>query len=223
MRILLVEDVVDLADAVAAHLRALGHEVEWCADGEAVSGILKERGFDLVILDIMLPGRDGFRILADLRRARNRVPVLVTTALGAIDDKVNLLDLGADDYLVKPYDMREFTARVRALLRRIDSEKASLLSFGRLTFDSTRREAAIDGVPVELTRREMQLLELLISRFGTTIDRERLIDRIFTGEDGVAPNALEVLASRLRKKLDPAALELASVRGIGYALREATP
>jgi two-component system, OmpR family, response regulator TctD len=223
MRILLVEDVVDLADAVSAHLTSIGHTVEWCADGATVNERLKEASFDLVVLDIMLPRRDGFQILSDMRRARNRVPVLVTTALAAVDDKVNLLDLGADDYIVKPYDMREFTARVRALLRRVEGHRASINTYGKLTFDSSRRHASLDGVEIELTRRELQLTELLISRFGATLDRERLIDRIFTGEDGVAPNALEVLVSRLRRKLDGAGLELVTVRGIGYVLREAQP
>jgi two-component system, OmpR family, response regulator TctD len=220
MRILLVEDVADLADAVRAHLASLGYGVEWCADGGKVAGLLKEWSFDLVVLDIMLPNRDGFAILADLRRARSRVPVLVTTALGGMDDKVNLLDLGADDYIVKPYDMREFTARVRALLRRVEGERAAVSHFGRLSYDRASRAAQVSGSALDLTRRELQLLELLIGRFGATIDRERLIDRIFTGEDGVAPNALEVLVSRLRRKLDGAGLDLATVRGIGYALRE---
>jgi two-component system, OmpR family, response regulator TctD len=223
MRILLVEDVADLADAVRAHLTSLGYAVEWCANGNEVDEILKELSFDLIVLDIMLPGRDGFRILADLRHGRSRIPVLVTTALSAIDDKVNLLDLGADDYIVKPYDMREFTARVRALLRRVEGERTSRLRFGKLTFDSARRQASLDGSELDLTRRELQLVELLVGRFGATIHRERLIDRIFTGEDGVGPNALEVLVSRLRKKLEGADLELATVRGIGYVLREAQP
>ncbi len=223
MRILLVEDVADLADAVSAHLTSLGHVVEWCADGMAVAERLRESNFDLVVLDIMLPGRDGFKILSDMRRSRSRIPVLVTTALAAIDDKVNLLDLGADDYIVKPYDMREFTARVRALLRRVDGERTTVSTFGKLTFDSAGRRASLDGMALELTRRELQLVELLVSRFGVTLDRERLIDRIFTGEDGVAPNALEVLVSRVRRKLEGAGLELVTVRGIGYALREAQP
>jgi two-component system, OmpR family, response regulator TctD len=223
MRILLVEDVADLADAVRAHLVSLGYSVEWCADGGAVAALQRETSFDLVILDIMLPGRDGFRILSDMRRNRNRVPVLVTTALTDVDDKVNLLDLGADDYIVKPYDMREFTARVRALLRRVEGERASVNYYGKLTFDSVSRLTKVDGVTLELTRRELQLMELLLRRFGATIDRERLIDRIFTGEDGVAPNALEVLVSRLRRKLEGARLELVAVRGIGYALRELQP
>jgi two-component system, OmpR family, response regulator TctD len=223
MRILLVEDVADLADAVRAHLLSLGYTVEWCADGNAVAALQKETSFDLVILDIMLPGRDGFKILSDMRRSRNRVPVLVTTALAAMDDKVNLLDMGADDYIVKPYDMREFTARVRALLRRVEGERASVNRYGKLTFDSVSRLASLDDIALELTRRELQLMELLVRRFGATIDRERLIDRIFTGEDGVAPNALEVLVSRLRRKLEGAGLELVTVRGIGYALRESQP
>lgn len=223
MRILLVEDVADLADAVRAHLSVLGYDVVWCADGGEVAERLAESGFDLVILDIMLPNRDGFQILADMRRRRNRTPVLVTTALGGVDDKVNLLDLGADDYIVKPYDMREFMARVRALLRRVESERSAVSRFGGLRFDMTNRTAAIGEEALELSRRELQLLTLLIQRFGATIDRERLIDRIFTGEDGVAPNALEVLVSRLRRKLEPADLEIIAVRGIGYALRERRP
>ncbi len=221
MRILLVEDVVDLADAVRAHLTSLGYAVDWCADGAAVAAMLKETSFDLVILDIMLPNRDGFAILSEMRRGRSRIPVLVTTALAGVDDKVNLLDLGADDYIVKPYDLREFTARVRALLRRVEGERATVLRFGRLTYDRAKRQATLDGAGLDLTRRELQLLELLVGRFGATIDRERLIDRIFTGDDGVAPNALEVLVSRVRRKIEGAGLELTTVRGIGYALREA--
>jgi two-component system, OmpR family, response regulator TctD len=220
MRILLVEDVADLADAVRAHLAAMGHEVVWCADGAEVRERLAEAAFDLVILDIMLPGRDGFGILADMRRQRSRTPVFVTTALGGIDDKVNLLDLGADDYIVKPYDLREFTARVRALLRRVEGERAAVSVFGGLTFDAANRVARVRGEALELTRRELQLLGMLTARFGSTIDRERLIDRIFTGDEGVAPNALEVLVSRVRRKLEAAGLEIFAVRGIGYALRE---
>ncbi len=220
MRILLVEDVVDLADAVRTHLVSLGYAVDWCADGSAVADRLKEMAYDLVILDIMLPKRDGFQILSDLRRARSRLPVFVTTALGGIDDKVNLLDLGADDYIVKPYDLREFTARVRALLRRVEGERTALVRLGRIVLDRATRRVTLDGDELELSRRELQLLELLAGRFGATIDRERLIDRIFTGEDGVAPNALEVLVSRLRRKIEGSGLELQAVRGIGYALRE---
>jgi two-component system, OmpR family, response regulator TctD len=220
MRILLVEDVVDLADAVRAHLSSLGYVVEWCADGMAVGETLKAATFDLVILDILMPKRDGFAVLSDIRRGRSRVPVLVTTALAGVDNKVNLLDLGADDYIVKPYDFREFTARVRALLRRVEGERASVLRFGRLTYDRARRQASIDEAIIDLTPREQQLLELLVGRFGSTIDRERLIDRIFTREDGVAPNALEVLVSRVRRKIEGAGIELVAVRGIGYALRE---
>ncbi len=220
MRILLVEDVVDLADAVRTHLVSLGYVVDWCADGSAVADRLKEMAYDLVILDIMLPKRDGFQILSDLRRARSRLPVFVTTALGGIDDKVNLLDLGADDYIVKPYDLREFTARVRALLRRVEGERTALVRLGRIVLDRATRRVTLDGDELELSRRELQLLELLAGRFGATIDRERLIDRIFTGEDGVAPNALEVLVSRLRRKIEGSGLELQAVRGIGYALRE---
>ncbi len=221
MRILLVEDVIDLADAVRAHLTSLGYAVEWCADGDAVGETLKQTSFDLVILDILLPKRDGFRVLSDIRRARSRVPVLVTTALAGVDDKVNLLDLGADDYIVKPYDLREFTARVRALLRRVEGERATVLQFGGFLYDRARREAKVNGATLELTRREQQLIELLVGRFGSTIDRERLIDRIFTDDDGVAPNALEVLVSRVRRKLEGSGIELVTVRGIGYALREA--
>jgi two-component system, OmpR family, response regulator TctD len=220
MRILLVEDVADLADAVRAHLTGLGYEVQWCPNGSLVAQLLQENIFDLIILDIMLPGRDGFAILNDMRRLRNRTPVLVTTALGAVDDKVNLLDLGADDYVVKPYDMREFTARVRALLRRQEGERATILTFGRLTFDTANRMASVNGANLDLTRRELQLVGLLIKKFGTTLDRERLIDRIFTDEETVGPNALEVLVSRVRKKLEGSEIDIITVRGIGYALRE---
>jgi two-component system, OmpR family, response regulator TctD len=220
VNILLVEDVADLADAVRAHLTGLGYVVQWCANGNTALEALQETTFDLVILDIMLPGRDGFGVLRDMRRMRNKTPVLVTTARAEIDDKVSLLDLGADDYIVKPYDMREFTARIRALLRRQGGERVAVHVFGKFSYDTVKREASVDGIILDISRRERQLLSLLVSKFGTTIDRERLLERIFADEDGVAPNALEVLVSRMRKKLDQSGLDIVTIRGVGYVLRE---
>ncbi len=184
MRILLVEDIVDLADAVRAHLSSLGYAVEWLADGEGVVDALKEASFDLVILDIMLPRRDGFHVLADIRRSRSRVPVLITTALAASMTRSISSISAPTTTSSSPYDLREFTARVRALLRRVEGERAAVLRFGNFRYDRARRVAEIGGEAIELTRREQQLLELLVGRFGSTIDRERLIDRIFTEDDG---------------------------------------
>jgi two-component system response regulator TctD len=219
LRILLAEDAEDLGDAVAARLRASGHAVEWHRTGTDVAERAREEPFDAIVLDVNLPGRDGFAVLAELRRAGVTTPVLVVTARTEIDDKVSLLDLGADDYIVKPFDLREFEARLRAVMRRPTAVRTSLVRVGTLGIDAASRTVSLDGRPVDCGRREFRVLEVLVARLGQVVAKERLMSQVFGAEDDVGVNALELLVSRLRRKLEGAGVEIVTVRGSGYLMR----
>ncbi|MCP8937605.1 response regulator transcription factor [Alsobacter sp. SYSU M60028] len=221
MRILLVEDAEDLGDAVASKLRLLGHAVEWAKDGRSGRELALAEPFDAVILDINLPGEDGFSVLRAMRAARLPTPVLVVTARSEVDDKISLLDLGADDYLVKPFDLRELEARLRALLRRRAGALSSTVAVGELVIDHAAGEARLGDRPLDLSRREFRLLEILTSRLGQVIPKQRLMDQLFSLDDEVSENALELYVSRLRRKLQGAPVTIATVRGAGYAARAA--
>lgn len=219
MRILLVEDNEDLGEAIEKRLRSAGHSVEWVKDGADVVATAEADQFDAVALDLMLPNRDGIGLIAELRKRRFNAPILVITARSEIDDKVGLLDLGADDYLVKPFDLRELEARLRALLRRSGGQASSAIEVGNLVLDLAGLNAAIDGKALELGRREFRLLEILVSHVGKVVPKERLMNQLFNFDESVSINALELHISRLRKKLDGADVEIGTVRGVGYLLR----
>ncbi|KHJ55780.1 chemotaxis protein CheY [Aureimonas altamirensis] len=219
MRLLLAEDNDDLGDAVFRHLRNAGHSVEWVRQGEAALDAVAAEPYDALILDLMLPGRDGLSIIEELRRARNAIPILVVTARAEIDDKVSLLDRGADDYLVKPFDLRELDARLRAVLRRPAGRTTSLMEFGDTVVDLAGHSVSVSGQAVELSRREFRLLEILLARVGAVVPKERLMSQLFSFDEAVSVNALELYVSRLRRKLEGAALEIATVRGVGYVAR----
>lgn len=219
MRILLVEDNEDLGEAIEKRLRSAGHSVEWVKDGADVVATAEADQFDAVALDLMLPNRDGIGLIAELRKRRFNAPILVITARSEIDDKVGLLDLGADDYLVKPFDLRELEARLRALLRRSGGQASSAIEVGNLVLDLAALNAAIDGKALELGRREFRLLEILVSHVGKVVPKERLMNQLFNFDESVSINALELHISRLRKKLDGADVEIGTVRGVGYLLR----
>lgn len=216
MRILVVEDAEDLADAVVDSLRSLGHAVDWAADGHQAEELLHTETYQLIILDVMLPGPDGQALLGQLRRRGNRTPVLVTTARSQIDTKIHMLDLGADDYIVKPFDLRELEARCRALLRRSHGMASSETVIGNLAFDTARRTVAIDGRPLDLSAREFRLLELFLGNMGRVLTRTALIDQLFDLEQAVTPNAVEMSVSRLRRKLEGASVVIRTVHGVGY-------
>ncbi len=218
MRILLVEDNVDLGDAVESKLRLAGHSVEWVRDGDAAISWSRHGVWDAIVLDIMLPGKDGFAVLRSLRAAGQDTPVLVVTARAEIEDKVDMLDLGADDYLVKPFDLRELEARLRALMRRPAGQSSSAVQYGNLGIDLAGRTASVDGVLLDLGRREFGLLEVLLAHIGQTVAKERLMTQMFQVED-VSTNALELLVSRLRKKLGDSSIDIVTVRGVGYQAR----
>jgi len=216
MRILVIEDAEDLADAVVDSLRSLGHAVDWAADGHQAEELLRTETYQLIILDVMLPGPDGQALLGQLRRRGNRTPVLVTTARSQIDTKIHMLDLGADDYIVKPFDLRELEARCRALLRRSHGMASSETVIGNLAFDTARRTVAIDGRPLDLSAREFRLLELFLGNMGRVLTRTALIDQLFDLEQAVTPNAVEMSVSRLRRKLEGASVVIRTVHGVGY-------
>ena len=221
MRVLLVEDNSDIGEAVEHRLRAAGHIVTWNKDGRDVQHLILDVGVDAVILDLTLPAADGITILRDIRRQRRDLPVLVITAKAEIDDKVSLLDLGADDYLVKPFDMREMEARLRALVRRPSGHFTSVLQIGHLKLDPAGRTVTQAGRPVDLGRREFGLLEALMAQAGRVVTRERLMSRLSDLEDGGSENALELLVSRVRRKIAGSDVEVVTVRGLGYLVRMA--
>lgn len=221
MRILLVEDNEDLGEAIEKRLRNSGHSVEWVRDGADVVAATEADSFDAVALDLMLPNRDGIGLIAELRRRKFNAPILVITARSEIDDKVGLLDLGADDYLVKPFDLRELEARLRVLLRRTGGQASSTVSLGNLELDLAGLNASIDGKALELGRREFRLLEILAAHAGKVVAKERLMNQLFNFDEAVSINALELHISRLRKKLEPSDVEIGTVRGVGYLMRVA--
>lgn len=220
MRLLVIEDTPDLGEAMQTALRRAGHAVDWVLDGDDAVELLATTPFDLIVLDLMIPGRSGFSILSELRQRRDSTPVLVVTARSEIDDKVSLLNLGADDYLVKPFDLRELVARTRVLLRRPLGIPASVVSHGNLVLDAAARRVSVAGTPLEMGRREFGLLEVLLGRLGTLVTKQRLIEHLFGADEEVSPNAVELYVSRLRKKLGPcASIEITTARGEGYIAR----
>jgi two-component system OmpR family response regulator len=190
------------------------------AKGEqAVLGARQER-FDMIILDVGLPGIDGFEVLRRLRAAGDRTPVLVLTARDALDDRIHGLDLGADDYMAKPFAMPELAARVRALVRRSQAQTGPKIVHGPLVMDTLARRAQLGGVPLDLAAREWAVLEVLLARVEKIVSKEAIIQAVASWGEELTPNAIEVYVSRLRAKLDPAGVKIRTVRGFGYMLEE---
>ena len=215
MQILVVEDDTLLAEGLVRTLTRAGHAVEHTALGAQADRLLAERSFDLVVLDIGLPDIDGFELLRRLRLRRSKVNVLVLTARDAIEDRVHGLDLGADDYLTKPFSVNEFEARVRALLRRTVAA-TSPWSVGGLTVDSAAKRVKVNDRPIELTPREWALLEMFLMRPGRVLSKEQIGESLLRYDDPLSPNAIEVHVSRLRTKIEPAGIHIRTVRGFGY-------
>jgi len=218
VRVLLVEDDAMLADGLLRSLKQADYAVDWTADGEEAESILRVQEFDLVVLDLTLPNMDGLEILRLLRSRKAPVPVLIITARSEVDDRIRGLDLGADDYLTKPFEMGEFDARVRALLRRSHADGMEVLSCGVLTLDTAARRAYMNDQPLDLPRREFHLLEVLISRQGRIISKDQIIDSISGFDDELTPSTVEIYIHRLRKKLENSDVTIRTVRGLGYTL-----
>ncbi len=219
MRILIAEDDEVLADGLCHSMRQSGYAVDRVSDGLDADMMLKgAQPFDLVILDLGLPRMDGFNVLRHLRERNRRVPVIILTARDQVGDRVKGLDLGADDYLVKPFSLPELEARVRALLRRGQCGVNPVYSCGTLTFDSVARRAAINGEPLELTMRELSVLEALMSRIGWVVSKDQLLERLYSYAEEASGNAIEVYIHRLRKKIEPAGVTIRTIRGLGYII-----
>ena len=218
MRILVAEDDPTISHGLVRALRESGYATDEVQSGSAADSALATQLFDLVILDIGLPGLDGFQVLKRLRDSGNVTPVLILTALDGVEYRVKGLDLGADDYLAKPFSLRELDARVRALLRRAAGQAQSVIKHGRLRFDTAGRVALLGGSVIELSVREIGLLEIFLTRIGRVVSKEGIIDLLFEWGEDATPNAVEVYIHRLRKKLEPDGVEIRTVRGLGYCL-----
>ena len=216
MRILVAEDDGLLGDAITEHLRHGGHAVDWVRDGIAADAALRSQSFQLVVLDLGLPRMSGREVLARLRARATSTPVLIITAADAIPDRVAGLDAGADDYLVKPFELAELEARVRALIRRSHGHDRNVLVHGPLAFDSVARAATVGGDALDLSARELAMLELLLLRSGRVISKEQFVEHLCGFDDDVTANAIEVYVHRLRRKLDPVGIHVQTVRGLGY-------
>src|SRR5919204_6544372 len=220
MRLLLVEDDVMIGAGVRAGLRQDGYVVDWVQDASAAELALKsEPAYALVLLDLGLPGRDGFALLESLRRRGNRIPVLVITARDGVPDRVRGLDLGADDYLVKPFELDELGARIRALIRRNAGRAQPVIEYAGFRVDPTTRKVNYLGRDVSCSGREFSLLIALLDRPGQTLSRAQLEERLYGWGEEVASNAVEVHVHNLRRKLGERSIR--TVRGVGYVIGEA--
>lgn len=214
MRILLVEDDLMVGEAARKGLRQDGFAVDWVQDGAAAALALRQEDYALVLLDLGLPQKNGLAVLQELRAAGNKVPVLITTARDAVADRVAGLDAGADDYLIKPYDLEELSARMRALLRRQAGRADSLIHVRDVSLNPATREVLLQGRPVTLSAREFTLLQAFLDRPGVVLSRAQLEEKLYGWDDGVDSNAIEVHIHALRKKLGSDFIK--NVRGIGY-------
>ena len=221
MRILIAEDDQVLADGLKRALRSHGAAVDHVADGsQADAALMTNTEFDLLILDLGLPKMHGLEVLKRLRARGSKLPVLILTAADAVDERVKGLDLGADDYMAKPFSLQELEARTRALIRRGGNATTSLINHGPLVYDQAGRMATLDGKMVELSARELGLLEVLLQRAGRMVSKDQLVERLCEWGDEVSNNAIEVYIHRLRKKIEKGPVRIATVRGLGYCLEK---
>jgi len=218
MRILITEDDSSLAEALQFSLKQSGYAVDWVNNGAAADEALKDDVFGLLILDLGLPKLDGFEVLRRLRRRNPALPVLILSGREQPEEKVLGLDLGADDYLVKPFSLNELHARVRALVRRGQGNATPLISYGSLSFDSVNRVASVDGRTLTLSAQETGMLEALLARFGRAVSKEQLVEQLYSYDHEVSHNAIEVYVHRLRKKLAGTGVTVRTRYGRGYLL-----
>ncbi|MBI4695161.1 MAG: response regulator transcription factor [Gammaproteobacteria bacterium] len=216
MRILLVEDDALLGDGLQRGLRQAGYEVDWLRDGRSAVAALAHEPFAAAVLDLGLPQLDGLDVLKAVRAAENRVPVLILTARDAIDDRITGLDRGADDYLVKPCDLGELAARLRALIRRSSGQASPVYECGSLVVDPAAHRVTWRGQVVDLSAREFALLQELARDAGRVLSRDQLIERLYPWGDEIESNAIEVHIHHLRRKLEPGVI--ITLRGVGYML-----
>ncbi|HQY44628.1 MAG TPA: response regulator transcription factor [Paracoccaceae bacterium] len=216
MRLLLVEDDLPLSEALFALLTAAGYAVDRVQDGASADALLSAEQFDLVILDLNLPERDGLSVLRSMRARGNDAAVLILTARAAPQERVRGLDLGADDYLAKPFDVAEFEARVRSILRRRAGLRSSQVRLGQMVLDLKTRQFSAHDTIVDLPPRELALLELLFLRAGKVVTKEAIVQSLTSLDDILSDNAIEQYVSRLRRRVAPFGLTLKTARGLGY-------
>src|SRR5574343_154264 len=217
MRILIAEDDPIIADGLTRSLRQGGYAVDWAANGLDADTALVTASYDLLILDLGLPKMPGLEVLKRLRGRNSQLPVLILTALDGTGDRVRGLDLGADDYMAKPFELAELEARVRALTRR-SAGTVPTIQCGALSYDQVGRVAQIHGQALELSAREVGLLEILLMRMGRLVSKDQLVEHLCGWGEEVSHNAIEVYVHRLRKKLKQGGVKIATVRGLGYCL-----
>lgn len=218
MRLLLVEDDALLGDGIRAGLRQAGYSVDWCRDGRAAQLALETEPYALMVLDLGLPQLSGLDLLAWLRKKGGNLPVLILTARDTVADRVKGLDSGADDYLVKPFDLEELAARIRALLRRHGGRAMPLICHGRLTLDPAAHAIALDNQAVDLSPREFAVLQALLENVGHVLSRERLEQSLYSWGNEVESNAVEVHIHHLRRKLGTDLIR--TIRGVGYVIEK---
>ena len=219
MRVLLVEDNDTLADALSRSLAKQDYAVDVLKEGDFADEVLATQTYDLIILDLGLPGMDGLEVLRNLRRRGSTSPVLILTARSDVKERVAGLDLGADDYLSKPFALEELEARIRAMLRRRGgSATSAVIARGVLRFDTHSRTCYVEDRDIDLTPRERSVLEVLLRRCGKVVSKEQIAESVFSFDDDASPSAIEIYVHRLRKKLDHPRLNIRTVRGLGYLL-----
>lgn len=219
MRLLLVEDDTMIGEAVLDLLRAEHYAVDWVKDGEMADTALRTQTYDLVLLDLGLPRRDGLAVLRDLRTRKERIPVLIATARDSVQQRIEGLDAGADDYVLKPYDLDELLARIRALTRRAAGRAEPVYEHRGVTINPASREVAVRGEPVILSAREWAVLEPLLARPGLVLSRAQLEEKLYGWKDEISSNAVEVYIHGLRRKLGAEMIQ--NVRGVGYMVPKA--
>ncbi len=218
MRILLAEDDALLGEGLSTGLRRLGHTVDWVQDGVAAERAMATEGLDALVLDLGLPQQDGLTVLRKLRQSKLDLPVLVLTARDTVDDRITGLDQGADDYLIKPFDLMEVAARLRAITRRREGRSNPIIQHGELVVDPAARSVVLRGDPVTLGSNEFSVLEALLSHAGRVLSREQLEESIYGWGEGVESNTMEVYIHHLRKKLGKELIQ--TVRGVGYTIHK---
>jgi|TARA_R110002126_G_scaffold273866_1_gene418687 two-component system response regulator QseB len=214
MRLLLIEDDELLGDAVKTGLTQFGYVVDWLKDGESARLALKNESFELVILDLSLPKLPGLSLLKNIRQVGNKTPVIILTARESVEDRIEGLDAGADDYMFKPFDLNELSARIRALIRRSQGRADTLIKYKNITMDPSAHTVLLNNAEVNISRREFSLLQKLLENTGHALSREQLMQSMYGWDDDLDSNVLEVHIHNLRKKLQ--ADFIRTIRGIGY-------
>ncbi len=222
MRLLIVEDDQQLSEALGALLRQSGYEVDAHSDGRTALNALLASDYDLAVIDLMLPGMNGVALVRSLRKQNRGLPILIITARDSIEDRVGGLDAGADDYLVKPFEMPELEARIRALLRRQRADRDSEIRVGSLTMVPGQPRVSLGGTNVDLPASELALLETLATRLGRVVSKQTIAERLSRGGNPPSDTAIEVCVHRLRRRLGPFGLKVRTLRGFGYLLESGT-